>query len=537
MIIPVKIAGEIEVAFNDLPEQVRELSRTATTVWNEDRQKKLDEKIWGAWDEPEFIPLWREEKRRSGEHVLLFPRGFAAQLYALAVEYGHEVVWEDARTSCQAAPGYYRPFTLRDYQIDAVTRLLQAEQGVYMAPTGSGKSAVILGLLAYASQRAIVVVDKTNLLDQWRERASQFLGLSLDLNDERSVGKIGDDVWVERDLTICLRQTLFSRLHEIEAVRWFDKIGATIIDECHAVAAASLGEVVRRSSSRILLGASATPAKTETKGRVVYSLVGPVVAETSREELYKRGILVRPTIELVYTGHDDTFWPTHDAERDRDGRWTCLDPDCRKAGTRHGHRNNYSSVKKHLVESEARARVIAEQVVSERGHVHLIASSELKHLDILRAACEEAGWDGPIFMLRGEENADGLSQPVARAIEQGGFWETYETKELSPDTGRKVKVTRLRKVSDEMPHGREALVFSTVAGEGLDIPSIDRLHISFPMRQNSAVIQLLGRGERVAAGKDDYVVCDYVDRCQVFAEQAAERQRTYRALGHEVKEV
>jgi superfamily II DNA or RNA helicase len=95
-------------------------------------------------------------------------------------------------------------------------------------------------------------------------------------------------------------------------------LGATIIDECHALAGETLGEIVRESSTRLMLGASATPAKTETKGQIVYSLVGPVVAETPREALYARGVLVRPTVEVVYTGHDDVFWPTHDATPEQD---------------------------------------------------------------------------------------------------------------------------------------------------------------------------------------------------------------------------
>jgi superfamily II DNA or RNA helicase len=533
VIIHAKIAGEIEVAFDALPEQVRELSKTATTVWNEDRQKKLDEKVWGAWDEPEWVPLWREERRRGGEHVMLFPRGFAAGFYALATSLGHEVAWEDARSSASAAPGYYRPFVLRDYQLDAATRLLQAEQGVYVAPTGSGKTVTILGLLAYADVRAIVIVSKAGLLEQWRERAATYLGLSLDLDDEHSVGKIGEDVWVERDLTICLRQTLWARLWEIKATGWFSRLGATVIDECHALAGETLGEIVRESSTRLMLGASATPAKTETKGQIVYSLVGPVVAETPREALYARGVLVRPTVEVVYTGHDDVFWPTHDATPEQDEatgrtRWRCEVPDCRKSG-KHTHRNNFATIQKRLVEDPDRARLIAERVVSERGHVHLIASRQLKHLEILRDACVEAGWDGPIFMLRGEENAEGLSQAIADAIVSGGHWETYEEKD-----GRS-KVTKLRRVSSIGPYGREALVFSTVADEGLDVPPIDRVWIVFPLRQPSSVIQLIGRCERTSKGKTDAKVIDLADRCSVFAAQAEERQATYRMLGHEIK--
>jgi superfamily II DNA or RNA helicase len=537
--VPVIIAGGLEVRVDDLPAGAFELIKTALLVWNEDRQKKLDEKIWGAWNEPEWIPLYREEHRRDGSRVLLMPRGFASQLNYGLVQFGYEVEWTDMRSTADAEPGYYVPFVLRDYQIDAAIKLLQAEQGVYESPAGSGKTTTILGALAWADQRAIVIVDRANLLEQWRARAARFLGLSLDLSDPRSVGKIGEDVWQERDLTIALRQSLWSRLWEVQATGMFKRYGAVVVDEVHHAAADTLREIVSEAQTRLLWGVSATPVKTETKGKIVYSTIGPIVARTSREELYERDVLVKPSVELIFTGHDDVFWATHDATRAKvDGQmvWRCDVPDCRKAGSKHGHRNNYSSVKKHLVESEERAAIIAERVVSERGHVHLVASSELKHLDVLRAATEAAGWDGPIFMLRGEENAEGLSQDIATAIEEGGFWETYETKEENPATGRAVKVTKLRRTSHDMPHGREAVIFSTVAGEGLDIPPIDRVHVSFPMRQESAVIQLIGRGERTAPGKADSVIIDYRDRCSVFAEQGLERERVFRYLGLTIKE-
>jgi superfamily II DNA or RNA helicase len=538
--VPVIISGELEVRVKDLPDQAYELIRSALTVFNEERQKKLDMRQWGAANDPEWIPLWREERRRGGDHVLLMPRGFAAALNAGMAGLGHQVVWEDRRSRCEAPEGYYQPFLLRDYQLAAAMALLASEQGVYESPAGSGKTITILGALAYANQCAVVIVDKANLLEQWRERASKYLGLSLDLDDPRSVGKIGEDVWEERPLTIALRQTFWSRLWELEATDWFKRRGAFVVDEVHHAAADTLGEIIRQAGTWLLLGASATPAKTETKGKIVYSLIGPIVARTTRQELYDRGVLVKPVVEAIYTGHDDVFWPAHETERAKgaDGQmtWVCQIPNCRKNGTKHSHRDNYSTVLKNLVESPERARLIAQEVVSERGHVHLIPSSQLKHLDILKEACVEAGWDGPIYMLRGEENADGLSQDIATAIEAGGFWELYETKERSERTNRMVKVVKIRKVSDDMPHGREALVFSTVAGEGLDIPPIDRVHIVFPMKQEAATVQLVGRGERITEGKTDSIIKDYRDRCVVFAEQAMERDRTYRMAGYEVKE-
>jgi superfamily II DNA or RNA helicase len=519
-----RIAGEIEIHVADLPEQALELIKTALTVRNEDRDKQLQERVWGAWDLPEWITLYREERRRGGDHVILLPRGFAANLVAGLASLDAAVEWDDQRARADAEPGYFSPFALRGYQARAVADMLAAEQGFYECPAGGGKTVTMLGLMAYAQQRTLWITDKAGLVEQARARAAAFLGLEHD-----QVGKIGEDVWEERDLTICLRQTLWSRLWELDATSWFDKWGLVIFDEGHHLSSETLTEICRRCRSHYLFGTSATPAKSETRGRIVHSLVGPVVAKTERQELYELGVLVKPDVEVVRTGHDDDFWPTHDAQLDTStNELTCLVPGCRKRGTQHTHRNNYSTVLKHLVESDERNELIARRIVSERGHVHLVASRQLKHLDAIRRACEDAGWDGPINMLRGEENAAGLSQHIAEAVVAGGQWELIQHPDADDDAWEQVAP-----VGD---HGREAIIFSTVADEGLDIPPIDRVHVVFPMRQEAAVIQLVGRCERVADGKDGAVIVDYADRCSVFAEQALERDRVYRYVGYSIRE-
>jgi hypothetical protein len=251
---------------------------------------------------------------------------------------------------------------------------------------------------------------------------------------------------------------------------------------------------------------------------------------------------MRPQLRVVHTDLDVAFWKDHDS----DENGNCQKPDCYKK-VRHNHRNNWSSVLKALVEDEDRNRLIAQRIISERGHVHLVPSSQLKHLNLIRRALLEEGWDGPIYLLRGEENARGDSQKIVKAIEAGGVWK-------SPPVKRKVAAATVKKLRaeaeaageefvdpNERPweqvepigeHGHEAVILSTVAGEGMDVPMIDRVHLVFPLRQEAATIQIVGRGERVAPGKTEYILTDYCDpRVTIFADQHAERLRTYRFQG------
>lgn len=511
--IKAKIAGEIELNISDVPSMVLEQIKGALTFPNEEREKRAAEDIFGWWDLPETIPFWRVEQRRGGDHVLLIPRGFASPLVSMVGSQGYNLEWDDQRVLVPSAPGYFKPFVLRDYQLEAVIAMMQHQQGFYECPAGGGKTVTVLGMLAWLQQRALIIVDKAGLLEQWRVRAHEFYGFPLierkledggvvfeaPLEGEQCVGKIGDDVWEERGLTIALRQTLWSREWETKATKWFRTWGFVGFDEGHHLGAETLGELSRRVESKFMLAFSATPSKSYTHGLVVHALVGPVVHKTERKVLYERGILMQPRIEQIRTGFETSFWPTHKAKDQGDGTWKCQVEGCKKT-VKHGHRNNYASALKKLVEDPLRNGMIASKIVSERGHVHLVPSRQLKHLTLIRKACEDAGWDGPIYMLRGEENARGESQIIAQAIDKDD----------------------------------EAIIFSTVADEGLDIPPIDRIHIVFPMKQELGTIQLVGRGERTAPSKEDSIVYDYVDASEPFSSQAGERWRTYSLQGYAV---
>lgn len=510
-VVPVRIAGELVMKIDEVPFEALEQIKSALTFANEEREKQSRERVHGWWDLPETICLYKIERRRGGDLVICLPRGFASQLVAGFAQLGIAIAWDDQRSKVEASPGYYKPFALRDYQFAAAIDLIRSQQGFYKSPAGSGKTVTMLGVLAWINQRALVIVDKADLVEQWRLRAADFYDMPTDVDDEgnrtaayegeRSIGKIGEGIWEERDLTVCLRQTLFSRLWETDSTKWWEKWGAEIFDEGHHLAAETVQEVSRRSTSFYLFGTSATPAPSPTRGKIVHALVGPIVHETPKEVLYERGILMRPTVEIIPSDFKADFWDTHDSWT-KDGELHCNVPGCKKTkkGEKHYHRNNYSSVLKKLVEDKDRNAMIAQLIVADRGHIHLVGSRQKKHLDLLRKACQEAGWpEENMWYLRGEENARGESQAIVQAVQRS----------------------------------HEGVIFSTVAQEGLDIPPIDRVWQTFPIRAEHVIIQYVGRGERVWPGKEDAIIKEVVDPgCEIFKEQHDARTRVYRKEGY-----
>jgi superfamily II DNA or RNA helicase len=81
------------------------------------------------------------------------------------------------------------------------------------------------------------------------------------------------------------------------------------------------------------------------------------------------------------------------------------------------------------------------------------------------------------------------------------------------------------------------VILATVADEGVDIPRLDRLHLTWPQRQELGLVQQLGRVLRTHPDKREVVVYDYVDDEGMLVSQATARVRVYRKSGYPVEEV
>ena len=59
---------------------------------------------------------------------------------------------------------------LKPHQREAVRKIIRHQQGMYEAPTGSGKTVTCIGFIkAKRPRRTLILVDKLDLLNQWRK--------------------------------------------------------------------------------------------------------------------------------------------------------------------------------------------------------------------------------------------------------------------------------------------------------------------------------------------------------------------------------
>ncbi len=134
----------------------------------------------------------------SGEYILL-PRGFLNQLIEFCKEQNLRYIIVDKR-KLQNEIIFESKIDLYDYQQTAFDEIGGSENGVIVAPPGSGKTILGLKLIAEKSQPALILVHRKQLLDQWVERIQSFLGIS-----KKDIGQIsGNKKTISKEITVAM---------------------------------------------------------------------------------------------------------------------------------------------------------------------------------------------------------------------------------------------------------------------------------------------------------------------------------------------
>ena len=159
-----------------------------------------------------------------------------------------------------------------------------AKNGILQAGTGTGKTVMSLYYLSKIQQPTIIVVDTNELLEQWKNRVSEFLGVH-----EYEIGHIGGGKASIHPITVALVQTL--KKHP----EYLEEFGMLIVDECHVATTQSYGMVINEFKGQYVMGLSATPRRKDGYTRVMFWLLGKihlVIDQNKVEKLPAKAIFV-----------------------------------------------------------------------------------------------------------------------------------------------------------------------------------------------------------------------------------------------------
>lgn len=200
-------------------------------------------------------------------HVGL-PRGCLAALEELLGACDVAVDIEDRRTDGAPLDLTFHG-ALTDLQARAIDALLTHDTGVFVAPPGTGKTVVGIRLIAERGRNTLILVHRTQLLEQWRTQLSLFLDLKM-----RDIGQIGGGKRkVTGRIDVAMMQSLVRRDEVDEMVADYDQV---IVDECHHVPAVSFERIMREVRARYVTGLTATPQRRDGHHPILQFQLGPV---------------------------------------------------------------------------------------------------------------------------------------------------------------------------------------------------------------------------------------------------------------------
>ena len=181
------------------------------------------------------------------------------------------------------------PKPLRDYQDKIVNVYMdhigqpisqgserKGNGGILEVPCGRGKTVMALKIISQVQKKTLIIVHKEFLMNQWIERAEEFLpGVK--------IGKIQGPVFdVEgKDIVIGMLQTLYDRAFPENA---FESFGLTVVDEVHRIGSEQFSKSLLRIVSPNMLGISATVDRKDKLTCVLHMFIGPKIYTEQRKD-------------------------------------------------------------------------------------------------------------------------------------------------------------------------------------------------------------------------------------------------------------
>jgi superfamily II DNA or RNA helicase len=256
--------------------------------------------------------------------------------------------------------------------------------------------------------------------------------------------------------------------HTNRGRKFWGQFGCVIVDETHHAAAETWEWVLNVCPAYYRFGLTATEKRSDARHPLVNMIVGPVIHRAKFKS--KVPITMRP-VETKFQGvYNGPF--------------------------------DWQNLMSQIAVDKRRNSQIAKIAVSEmqEGNTVLVLSRQINHLQNIRHE---------ILNL------------------------THSIKGIVMLTGQTATPRERARAIQAMRDGKVKIMLATqLADEGLDVPRLNRVLLTWPGKHEGRIIQQVGRAIRLHDDKDDAIIYDFVDETpHVLGRQFRERLRTYTELG------
>lgn len=417
---------------------------------------------------PRIISCFEEDDR-----FLILPRGCMEKIKDVCEKSNVKLIIKDKREQGTKVD-YKFNGKLNRKQEKAMHDLISHETGVLCATTGFGKTVIGAKIISELKTNTLVIVNRNNLLDQWKERLSYFL----DIN-KKEIGQCGASKEnLNGKLDVASFQSLFKKDNLEELVKNY---GLVIVDECHHVAAFSFEKVLKSIRSKYVYGLTATPTRKDGWHKIIYMQCGDIRVRVSNKEL-KQNKEMEHTVIVKKTNYK--YIPSDEQDKIL-----------------------ISEILNDMCHNVFRNSMIIEDIKKcvADGRTPIVLTERVEHLKILKECLDELNI--PIVIYKGNMGKK-------------------KTKEIHD----------IIKEADENNKPRIILATSSSIGEGFDDSRLDTLFLSMPVSWKGRIIQYVGRLHREHEDKEKVVVYDYLDNMKILEKMYNRRLKGYKIAGYEIIE-
>ncbi|MFN0077433.1 MAG: TOTE conflict system archaeo-eukaryotic primase domain-containing protein [Prosthecobacter sp.] len=460
------LSDQVYVPKRELPPSLRNALVRLAAFQNPEFYKTQAMRL-PTYDKPRIIACADDH----AEHIAL-PRGCLDEALDLLRTLKIKVKLRDERFAGRALDVKFAG-TLRPDQAKAGAAMMAHDFGVLAATTAFGKTVLAAWLIAQRDVNTLILVHRQQLMEQWVERLSQFLGVT-----PKEIGRWGGG---RKKLTgridVALMQSLVRKGEVKDLVADY---GHLVVDECHHLSAHSFELVARRAKAKFVTGLSATVARKDGHHPIIFMQCGPVrhrvdARQQALERPFTHEVLVRPT----------GFFPDGDADEDK--------------------RVEYQRLCNAVMNSASRNQLIVAEIVQavKAGRSPVVLTERTEHLEMI--ASQLRPYVTHVVTLQGGMGRKSLNAAL-------------ELLKTIPTTESRVMIATGRFI-----------------GEGFDDSRLDTLFLTMPVSWRGTIAQYVGRLHRLHDGKRVVQVYDYADLdVPMLARMFDKRCAGYEAVGYTI---
>lgn len=240
-----------------------------------------------------YSKLYRQQKWDGKEYLLTktgrFPTGILSIIWSTIKRANLNPEIIDVRTPAVRDINYtWTGFELRDYQIEATKRFMEAKRGILELPTRSGKTFIASNIIKEVGTKTLYIVKGKESLYQTADDIRASISPA-------NIGIFGDGRKEIGDITIALVESL----RRVAVPQIFPHVGLLIVDEVQHAGAKNLYTTTLSIDAEYRMGMSGTAFREDNKDLKIRATTGKIIYKVPAEKLWDEGYILKPDIMWI----------------------------------------------------------------------------------------------------------------------------------------------------------------------------------------------------------------------------------------------